>query len=64
MIDLKNRSNPVFYEFVKGKSLSGVTGINQDNEGNIWVGSGGNFMGVYKFDGKYWTHYDEKKWFL
>ncbi|MBI3195305.1 MAG: hypothetical protein HYZ34_12695, partial [Ignavibacteriae bacterium] len=42
---------------IQGKPLGGITCIEQDREGNIWIGSGSTFYGTYKWDGKEWKHY-------
>jgi signal transduction histidine kinase/ligand-binding sensor domain-containing protein len=46
---------------VHGKPLRRVTGINEDEEGNIWISSGGSFEGAYRWDGKTWTHFGAEK---
>ncbi len=36
-----------------------VTGINQDNSGNIWISSGASFEGAFRWDGRKWKHFNE-----
>ncbi len=34
-----------------------VSGIAQDGEGNLWIGSGSGFLGAYRWDGTAWKHF-------
>lgn len=36
--------------------LYSVTGLAEDNDGNIWISSGGSFEGAFRWDGHEWTH--------
>jgi signal transduction histidine kinase len=38
--------------------LVGVTGLCEDAEGGLWVGSGGGFKGAFRLEDGHWTHYD------
>ncbi len=40
-----------------GTSLSFVTAMAEDQEGNIWVGSGSTFSGALRWDGKAWKRF-------
>ncbi len=37
------------------QSLGIVTALAEDAEGGIWIGSGSNFRGTYRWDGRSWT---------
>ncbi|MFH0990184.1 MAG: two-component regulator propeller domain-containing protein [bacterium] len=51
------QGNQRFINSINGIALNTVTAINQDRQGNIWVGSGATFTGTYKWDGRTWTHH-------
>ena len=57
----KNQSVPQFINYTTKDGLPNnyVFSIFQDNDENIWFGTGGG--GVAKFDGKSFTHYTEKE---
>lgn len=38
-------------------SLRTITGLAQDNAGNIWLSSGLSFDGAFRFDGSTWVHF-------
>ncbi len=42
---------------VLGKPLNLVTGIIEDDAGNIWICSGASFEGAYRWDGRQWKHF-------
>jgi len=46
-----------FIREINGEPLASVTAIAEDNEGNIWIGDGGIFRGVYRWDGKTWRKF-------
>jgi PAS domain S-box-containing protein len=48
-------------ETIEGRPLKVVTGIIEDNKGDIWISSGQSFDGAYKWDGTRWTHYGVKE---
>ncbi|MFI5251290.1 MAG: ATP-binding protein [Bacteroidota bacterium] len=39
------------------KRILNITGLQEDDDGNIWISSGSSFDGAYKWDGKSWTYY-------
>ncbi len=41
---------------IDGIQLGRVTAINEDEQGQIWIGSGASFRGSFRWDGKRWTH--------
>jgi PAS domain S-box-containing protein len=41
---------------IHNKPLYEVTGIAEDNQGKIWIGSGSGFDGTYCWDGVLWKH--------
>jgi signal transduction histidine kinase/sugar lactone lactonase YvrE len=48
------------YKFIReinGRSLTNITGLAQDANGDIWIGSGSTFRGTYRWNGKTWRHY-------
>ena len=49
---------------INGTPLTAVTGLAQDENDNIWVSSGGAFVGAYRWDGKHWTHFTTQSGFL
>jgi len=38
-----------------------VTGIAEDQSGHIWISSGSNFDGAFRFDGKNWKHFSSRE---
>ncbi|HTY37017.1 MAG TPA: two-component regulator propeller domain-containing protein [Bacteroidota bacterium] len=42
---------------ILGTRLRTVTAIAEDKDKNVWVGSGANFSGVFRWDGKSWKHF-------
>jgi len=46
-----------FITEIKNKPVQNVTGIAEDNEGNVWLSSGSSFSGAYRWDGKEWEHF-------
>lgn len=44
-------------ERVLGNALNLVTGIIEDNHGNVWISSGASFEGAYRWDGRQWKHF-------
>ncbi len=53
----KRNGQKEFLSSIGGLPLGLVTGINQDNEGHIWICAGGGAKGFFKWDGKKWSHY-------
>ena len=39
------------------QAIRPVTGLVEDDEGNIWISSGHAFDGAYRWDGRQWRHY-------
>jgi ligand-binding sensor domain-containing protein len=48
---------------VGGQILKDITTINQDNQGNIWIGSGVNQNSTYKYDGSKFTRIGKESGF-
>jgi PAS domain S-box-containing protein len=46
-----------YIEKVLNTELGTVTGINEDNNHNIWICSGSSFQGAFRWDGKAWKHF-------
>ena len=44
-------------ENILGTTLGTITSIAEDREHNIWVGSGANFPGAFRWNGKTWRHF-------
>ena len=42
---------------VLGTTLNTVTAITEDRKGHVWIGSGADFEGSYRWDGRAWKHY-------
>ncbi len=42
---------------ILGQTLTAITGLAEDTEGNIWVSSGMKFIGAYKWDGSAWSYF-------
>ncbi len=38
--------------------LGAVTGLEQANDGTIWISSGSSFSGAFRWNGKQWKHFD------
>ncbi|MBI5021687.1 MAG: PAS domain-containing protein [Ignavibacteriales bacterium] len=45
-----------FWENIGNTTIHNVTGLQEDAEGSIWIGSGFSFMGAFRFDGRSWNH--------
>jgi PAS domain S-box-containing protein len=43
---------------IDGTQLKTVTGLIEDNDGNIWISSGSTFFGAFRWDGSTWKHFD------
>ncbi len=50
-----------FIDHIGTIELKILTGLAQDNEGNIWVCSGRTFEGAFRWDGKEWKHFGYKQ---
>jgi signal transduction histidine kinase len=48
---------------IDGSPLLRLTAINQDKDGNIWIGSGAEKNSTYCFDGKSWKRFGKKEGF-
>ncbi len=46
-----------YIESVLGTTLGTVTCIAEDRDHNVWVGSGANFQGAFRWDGRSWKHF-------
>ncbi|HEV8538891.1 MAG TPA: PAS domain S-box protein [Bacteroidota bacterium] len=44
-------------ERILGKQIHLVTGLCEDDDGNVWISSGGSFSGAYRWDGVAWKHF-------
>jgi PAS domain S-box-containing protein len=44
-------------ENINGLRVHDVTGLAQDDQGNIWAGSGVAFEGAFRWDGSTWRHF-------
>lgn len=63
----------LFYETPEGEIKSfdkigdlihpNITALNEDKDGNIWIGSGGFFKGAYRWDGEVWERFGQKNGF-
>lgn len=42
---------------INGRRLGAVTGLVRDDEGHIWISSGGDFEGAFRWDGRKWDHF-------
>ncbi|MBI3189294.1 MAG: hypothetical protein HYZ33_01465, partial [Ignavibacteriales bacterium] len=45
-----------FFEKINNENIFGITALAEDSAGNIWIGSGSAFTGVYRFDGSSWKY--------
>jgi signal transduction histidine kinase/CheY-like chemotaxis protein len=45
---------------VAGKPLGVITGVNEDNEGNVWISGGSAFGGSLRLTGNRWQHLQKK----
>src|ERR1041384_7944850 len=44
-------------ESIGGKLLTEVTGLIEDDDGNIWISGGASFTGAYRLDSQGWRHF-------
>lgn len=42
---------------IDGRPLGSITGMAEDRQGNIWIGSGSTLRGTYRWDGRSWRHF-------
>ena len=42
---------------ISGNTQIAVTGLNQDDQGQIWISSGRDFDGAYRLEGSRWRHF-------
>jgi PAS domain S-box-containing protein len=42
---------------INGQRVLNITGLQEDEESNIWISSGSSFDGTYEWNGKSWTHH-------
>jgi PAS domain S-box-containing protein len=43
--------------FIGSERILNVTGLQEDDAGNMWISSGSSFNGAYRWDGKTWKHF-------
>ncbi len=60
---LNNKKEFKMTSKIKGKSIDGLTSVLVDSKSNIWVSSGSNFDGVFKFSQNKWQHLGKKEGF-
>lgn len=46
---------------VLGTTLDEVTGLAEDDSGNVWVSSGSAFEGAFRWDGSTWRHFGARE---
>lgn len=63
LIKIDKYGKETFFESVNGKKLQELTAINQDINGNIWVGSGALKNMTFSFDGKLWKEHNANNGF-
>ncbi len=54
---LGTNNRRTWIQSIFGKSIAGVTGMEIDVNGNLWISSGSAFSGLYKWNGKKWKHF-------
>ncbi|HEV8539118.1 MAG TPA: ATP-binding protein [Bacteroidota bacterium] len=42
---------------IRNQQLHSITGLGEDKDGKIWISSGANFDGAYRWDGKEWEYF-------
>lgn len=50
-----------YFERILGTELGTVTAIAEDNNHNIWIGSGASFPGAFRLSNGSWKHFGEKE---
>ena len=63
IVKIDKYGHETFYESAKGIKFHELTAINQDEKGNIWVGSGAFKNMTFSFDGKEWKQHNSKNGF-
>jgi len=58
-IEVRREDGTIVREFddIDGKPIPIVTGIAEDTAGNIWICSGSQFGGAYRWNGRIWKHF-------
>ncbi|MCX6134619.1 MAG: histidine kinase [Ignavibacteriales bacterium] len=46
-----------YIESILGTTLGTITCITEDRDHNVWVGSGANFAGAFRWNGRMWKHF-------
>jgi PAS domain S-box-containing protein len=46
-----------FIHEIDGRKIPIITGLCEDNEGGIWISSGSQFRGAYRWNGSVWRHF-------
>lgn len=49
--------SPEYIEEINNITLGNVSGLVEDLDGNIWISSGVNYGGVFRWDGNRWEHF-------
>lgn len=58
-VDIRRRNGGMEHiRAIDGVPLYVVTGISEDDDGNIWISSGSAFGGAYRWDGRRWQHFE------
>lgn len=58
---LKHDGSIEYLEYINNEKIIAITGLAQDSIGNIWVSSGSQIQGAWRFDGKSWKHFTSKE---
>jgi PAS domain S-box-containing protein len=46
-----------YFDKINDEIIHDITALAEDSAGNIWIGSGSAFTGVYRFNGHRWEHF-------
>ncbi|MFY8021711.1 MAG: response regulator [Bacteroidia bacterium] len=63
LVKIDKYGQQTFFESANGKAFRELTAINQDENGNIWVGSGAYKNMTFSYDGKTWKEHHAKNGF-
>lgn len=53
----RSKGRVEYIEEILGTTLGTVTGITEDRQHNVWICSGANFEGAFRWSGRSWKHF-------
>jgi signal transduction histidine kinase/ligand-binding sensor domain-containing protein/ActR/RegA family two-component response regulator len=63
IVRINKNGKETFFDNAAGYKIKEITAINQDEYGNIWIGSGSQKEMTFSFDGKTWKNHNKNNGF-